>query len=108
MTAARVTQRSSTRSRCTTSAIAPPPHSCATGSRPVAARRRRSAALPSSVRRSSNVTYGKRDTQALGPLAMIGSHEDGRRIIERYGFEAQEHRIGIGDNPLDPEADLRW
>ena len=50
----------------------------------------------------------ERDTNALGPLSMIGSHEDGRRMIERYRFEPQEHRIGIGDNPLDPEADLNW
>ena len=50
----------------------------------------------------------ERDTYALGPLEMIGSHEDGRRIIERYRFEPQEHRIGIGDKPLDPEADVRW
>jgi predicted RecB family nuclease len=50
----------------------------------------------------------ERDTYALGPLEMIGAHEDGRRVVERYQFEPQEHRIGIGDNPLDPEADLRW
>ena len=46
----------------------------------------------------------ERDTYALGPLEMIGSREDGRRIIERYRFEPQEHRIGIGDKPLDPEV----
>jgi uncharacterized protein len=50
----------------------------------------------------------ERDTYALGPLEMIGSHEDGRRIIERYRFEPQEHRIAAGDKPLDPEADVRW
>ncbi|MFZ2034553.1 MAG: TM0106 family RecB-like putative nuclease [Candidatus Dormiibacterota bacterium] len=50
----------------------------------------------------------ERDTYALGPLEMIGSREDGRRIIERYRFEPQEHRIGLGDKPLDPEADVRW
>jgi predicted RecB family nuclease len=50
----------------------------------------------------------ERDTYALGPLEMIGSHEEGRRIIERYRFEPQEHRIATGDNPLDPEADLSW
>ena len=50
----------------------------------------------------------ERDTYALGPLEMIGAHEDGKRTIERYRFEPQEHRIGIGDNPLDPEADLAW
>jgi len=50
----------------------------------------------------------ERDTYALGPLEMIGSHEDGSRIIERYRFEPQEHRISSGDKPLDPEADLRW
>ncbi len=50
----------------------------------------------------------ERDTYALGPLEMIGSHEDGSRIIERYRFEPQEHRVSNGDKPLDPEADLRW
>ena len=35
----------------------------------------------------------ERDTYALGPLEMIGSHEEGRRTIERYRFEPQEHRI---------------
>jgi predicted RecB family nuclease len=50
----------------------------------------------------------ERDTYALGPLEMIGSHEDGSRIIERYRFEPQEHRVSAGDKPLDPEADLRW
>ena len=35
----------------------------------------------------------ERDTYALGPLEMIGSHVEGRRVIERYGFEPQEHRI---------------
>jgi uncharacterized protein len=50
----------------------------------------------------------ERDTYALGPLEMIGTHEDGRRVIERYRFEPQEHRISIGDSPLDPEADLNW
>ena len=50
----------------------------------------------------------ERDTYALGPLEMIGAHEEGRRIIERYRFEPQEHRIGLGDNPLDPEFDARW
>jgi uncharacterized protein len=50
----------------------------------------------------------ERDTYALGPLEMIGTHEDGKRTIERYRFEPQEHRIGIGDSPLDPEADLAW
>ena len=48
-----------------------------------------------------------RDTYALGPLEMIGSHDEGRRIIERYRFEPQEHRIGVGDSPLDPESDER-
>ena len=50
----------------------------------------------------------ERDTYALGPLEMIGSREEGRRLIERYRFEPQEQRIGIGDKPLDPEADVRW
>ena len=50
----------------------------------------------------------ERDTYALGPLEMIGSQEDGSRIVERYRFEPQEHRIGLGDKPLDPEADVRW
>ncbi|HEY6782921.1 MAG TPA: TM0106 family RecB-like putative nuclease, partial [Candidatus Dormibacteraeota bacterium] len=50
----------------------------------------------------------ERDTYALGPLEMIGAHEEGRRIIERYRFEPQEHRIGLGDNPLNPESDARW
>jgi predicted RecB family nuclease len=50
----------------------------------------------------------ERDTYALGPLEMIGAHEEGRRIIERYRFEPQEHRIGVGDTPLDPETDARW
>ena len=36
----------------------------------------------------------ERDTYALGPLEMIGAHEEGRRTIERYRFEPQEHRIG--------------
>jgi predicted RecB family nuclease len=49
----------------------------------------------------------ERDTYALGPLEMIGSHDEGRRLIERYRFEPQEHRIGIGDSPLDPESDAR-
>jgi len=47
----------------------------------------------------------ERDTYALGPLEMIGSHEEGRRTIERYRFEPQEHRIGVGDTPLDPEVE---
>jgi predicted RecB family nuclease len=46
----------------------------------------------------------ERDVSALGPLAQIGVHEDGGRIIERYRFEPQEHHIGSGDNPLDPES----
>jgi uncharacterized protein len=50
----------------------------------------------------------ERDTYALGPLEMIGAHEEGRRIIERYRFEPQEHRVGLGDTPLDPEIDARW
>jgi predicted RecB family nuclease len=50
----------------------------------------------------------ERDTYALGPLDMIGSREEGRRIIERYRFEPQEHRVGAGDKPLDPELDVRW
>ena len=50
----------------------------------------------------------ERDTYALGPLEMIGSHAEGRRIIERYRFEPQEHRIGARDTPLDPEPDARW
>jgi uncharacterized protein len=50
----------------------------------------------------------ERDTYALGPLEMIGTHDDGKRTIERYRFEPQEHRIGVGDKPLDPEADLAW
>jgi predicted RecB family nuclease len=45
----------------------------------------------------------ERDTNALGPLAQIGSHEDGKRVIERYRFEPQEHHIREGDAPLDPE-----
>ena len=49
----------------------------------------------------------ERDTYALGPLEMIGAHEEGRRTIERYRFEPQEHRIGIGDTPLDPEVETR-
>ncbi len=47
----------------------------------------------------------ERDTYALGPLTMIGAHEDGKRVIERYRFEPQEHRISLGDNPVDPEAE---
>ena len=50
----------------------------------------------------------ERDPYALGPLEMIGAHDEGRRIIERYRFEPQEHRIAVGDNPLDPESDARW
>jgi predicted RecB family nuclease len=48
----------------------------------------------------------ERDTYALGPLEMIGSHVEGRRIIERYGFEPQEHRIGLDDTPLDPHCEV--
>jgi predicted RecB family nuclease len=47
----------------------------------------------------------ERDTYALGPLTMIGAHEDGKRVIERYRFEPQEHRISQGDNPVDPESE---
>jgi predicted RecB family nuclease len=50
----------------------------------------------------------ERDTYTLGPLEMIGAHDDGKRTIERYRFEPQEHRIGLGDSPLDPETDLPW
>jgi predicted RecB family nuclease len=50
----------------------------------------------------------ERDPYALGPLEMIGSHEEGKRTIERYRFEPQEHKISLGDTPLDPEADLAW
>jgi predicted RecB family nuclease len=46
----------------------------------------------------------ERDTYALGPLEMIGAHEDGRRVIERYRFEPQEHRISQGDKPVDPQS----
>ena len=46
----------------------------------------------------------ERDTTALGPLEQIGVHEDGARVIERYGFEPQEHRIGEGDKPLNPDS----
>ena len=48
----------------------------------------------------------ERDTYALGPLEMIGSHDEGRRIIERYRFEPQEHRISHGDTPLDPDCEV--
>ncbi len=52
----------------------------------------------------------ERDTYALGPLVEIGSHEDGRRVIERYSFEPQEHRIGKDDTPLNPHTrnDRGW
>jgi predicted RecB family nuclease len=46
----------------------------------------------------------ERDTYALGPLVPIDAHEDGGRMIERYRFEPQEHRIGLGDTPLNPES----
>ena len=46
----------------------------------------------------------ERDTNALGPLLQIGAHEEGSRVIERYRFEPQEHHIGEGDTPLDPES----
>jgi predicted RecB family nuclease len=44
------------------------------------------------------------DTYALGPLVQVGSREDGGRVIERYRFDPQEHRIGKDDKPLDPES----
>jgi len=52
----------------------------------------------------------ERDTYALGPLTQIGSHEEGGRTIERYRFDPQEHRVGRGDKPLDPESrsDKGW
>ena len=46
----------------------------------------------------------ERDTTALGPLEQIGAHEDTGRLIERYRFEPQEHRIGEGDQPLNPDS----
>jgi uncharacterized protein len=46
----------------------------------------------------------ERDTNALGPLLQIGAHEEDGRVIERYRFEPQEHHIGEGDKPLDPES----
>jgi predicted RecB family nuclease len=46
----------------------------------------------------------ERDTTALGPLEQVGAHEEGARVIERYRFEPQEHRVGDGDKPLDPES----
>ncbi|MGA7988303.1 MAG: TM0106 family RecB-like putative nuclease [Candidatus Dormiibacterota bacterium] len=46
----------------------------------------------------------ERDTYALGPLEQIGSRDDGRRVIERFSFEPQEHRIGKDDSPLNPRA----
>jgi RNase_H superfamily/AAA domain len=50
------------------------------------------------------------DTYALGPLVRISSREDGRRVIERYSFDPQEHRIGKDDTPLNPHArnDRGW
>ncbi len=50
------------------------------------------------------------DTYALGPLVQIGSREDGTRVIERYGFEPQEHRIGKDDKPVNPHVrnDRGW
>ncbi len=44
------------------------------------------------------------DTYALGPLVQIGAREEGTRTIERYRFDPQEHRITVGDKPLDPES----
>ncbi len=49
----------------------------------------------------------ERDTYALGPLTLIGSHDQDGRLIERYRFEPQEHHISSGDNPLDPQAKTR-
>ncbi len=46
----------------------------------------------------------ERDTYALGPLLQIGVHHEDGRVIERYRFEPQEHHIGEGDKPLDPES----
>jgi uncharacterized protein len=50
------------------------------------------------------------DTYALGPLVPIASHEEGSRVIERYRFEPQEHRIGKDDKPLNPHVrnDRGW
>jgi predicted RecB family nuclease len=50
------------------------------------------------------------DTYALGPLVQIGSREEGARVIERYRFEPQEHRIGKDDKPLNPQVrnDRGW
>jgi predicted RecB family nuclease len=50
------------------------------------------------------------DTYALGPLEQVGSHEEGTRVIERYRFDPQEHRIGKDDKPLNPHAvsDRGW
>ena len=46
----------------------------------------------------------ERDTYALGPLVQIGSLEDGGRVVERYAFDPQEHRIGKDDKPLNPQV----
>ncbi len=50
------------------------------------------------------------DTYALGPLVQIGSREEGTRVIERYRFEPQEHRIGKDDKPVNPHVrnDRGW
>ena len=44
------------------------------------------------------------DTYALGPLVQIGSREEGTRVVERYRFDPQEHRIGKDDKPLNPQV----
>ncbi len=49
----------------------------------------------------------ERDTYALGPLTLIGAHDEEGRAIERYRFEPQEHHIAAGDHPLDPQLKSR-
>jgi predicted RecB family nuclease len=44
------------------------------------------------------------DPYTLGPLTLMDSRLDGTRVVERYRFDPQEHRITLGDKPLDPES----
>ena len=51
------------------------------------------------------------EPDALGGLTFVDSWKDpaprARSTIYRFSFPPQEHRIGVGDSPRDPETDVR-